>query len=115
MHGIVCCVRLYHRKRFCLFSPIYVEAIGDPNKITDAGIFYTAFAGIDALVELYLNIAQDPDQGILPPDGNTILHIFGHWLFHAAKTPRAGYTSYSAITAANLSFFAGSRKDEPLR
>ena len=66
------------------------EAIGDPNKITDASIFFAAMSGIDTLVELYLH-AGEASTDATPPDGNTILHIFGHWLFHAVKNHRSGY------------------------
>ncbi len=94
---------------------ITLEVIGDPNQITNAKIFHAAFKGIEMLVDLFLQVTiklclclndhlltnpygqvgkrtgRKQRKLITPPDGNTVLHVFGSWLFDALKFRREGY------------------------
>eukprot|EP01119_Soliformovum_irregulare_P013034 TRINITY_DN3433_c0_g4_i1.p1 TRINITY_DN3433_c0_g4~~TRINITY_DN3433_c0_g4_i1.p1 ORF type:complete len:1246 (+),score=344.03 TRINITY_DN3433_c0_g4_i1:113-3850(+) len=71
--------------------------IDNPNHFTDPKIFLEAMKGINHLVTLFLNIGTRSKQKIQPPDGNTILHIFGAWLFEAIKLNRPSFDEGTAL------------------
>ncbi|KAL6061280.1 Ral GTPase-activating protein subunit alpha-1 [Balamuthia mandrillaris] len=90
-----------------------LHAIGDPNRIEDPSIFVTAFRGIDTLVNLYLQVGKENEKSyaLNTPSGNTILHIFGAWLFHAIKHKHEGFEEGQALAVKALCNIFHKRKD----
>ncbi|GAM19009.1 hypothetical protein SAMD00019534_021840 [Acytostelium subglobosum LB1] len=68
--------------------------IGNPNAIKNPTIFATAIGGIYQLVSMFLAVTQD---------GNSILAIFGSWLFEAIKVIRFGYDEGISLATEILS------------
>ena len=79
------------------------EIAGDPTTFGPAN-FLEAMSGVARLVDAFLAVdsggTYDPAlQTVAPmvPDGNTLLHIFGRWLFKGAVLPgEAAYVSGGA-------------------
>ena len=70
-----------------------------PNPNTDIkqpGIYLEFMNAVDLLATLYLNVKPNPKNRLLPPSGNTILHIFGKWLFDAVHLDRNGFDDGTA-------------------
>jgi hypothetical protein len=65
--------------------------IGDINQIDDPENYHLAVKGIAKLVEIMLSVGANDngnDNGKpaqLKSDGNTILSLFGPWLFQSVK------------------------------
>ncbi|EFA81527.1 RapGAP/RanGAP domain-containing protein [Heterostelium album PN500] len=59
-----------------------LHTIGNPNAIKNPNIFAAAISGIFQMVTMFLSSTHD---------GNSILAIFGSWLFEAIKTIRFGF------------------------
>jgi hypothetical protein len=60
-----------------------------------------AIKGVGQVANQLLQIGQkdlDPESKLLPPDGNTILHIVGAFIFEAINNYRDGYRSCYATT-----------------
>lgn len=61
--------------------------MGNPNQtIQHPNIFLAFMNGVEMLVNQFLKIGIGNKKRRvrnLPPDGNTILHVFGQWLFEA--------------------------------
>ncbi|KAJ3448944.1 hypothetical protein M0812_01432 [Anaeramoeba flamelloides] len=76
-----------------------LDLIENPNEITNPKNFLEAMYGIRNLVNIFLQVGNhtefnvDPNCPYLPdaPDGNTILHIFGSWLFQAVQRNQEGF------------------------
>jgi len=83
--------------------------IGNPNEsIHDPDIFLSFMSGVDSLVNQYLRIGTqniietaEPSRYI-SPTGNTILHIFGSWLFDAIHLNRARFDEGTALAVKTL-------------
>jgi len=81
---------LCSRSRPLTFAPcVGVDILGNPNQtITNPAIFLAFMNGVEMLVNQYLKIGiSNKKRKVrnLPPDGNTILHVFGQWLFEAIQ------------------------------
>lgn len=76
-----------------------LNILGNLNKIPTAQNFFAAFCGVEVLVQQYLRIGNSDasKKRVLPPDGNTILHIFGQWLFEALQLDRPGFDEGTAL------------------
>jgi len=76
-----------------------LHILGNLNALSDPKIFVAALNGLEILTKQYLKIAPDKAArgAPLPPDGNTILHIFGAWLFNAVRLDRPGFEEGTAL------------------
>lgn len=65
-----------------------LHLIGKPDNLSPQ-IFFRSVLGIEKLVQIFHSIGHSSqDGGIIErhfPDGNTILHLFGSWLFDAVS------------------------------
>ncbi|KAJ6249009.1 hypothetical protein M0813_00168 [Anaeramoeba flamelloides] len=76
-----------------------LNLIGNPNEIEDPKIFSLAINGIRSCVTLLLQIGnfrkrkKKKGKGFLPdyPSGNTILNLFGDYLFECVDSNRKGF------------------------
>eukprot|EP01114_Cavostelium_apophysatum_P012293 TRINITY_DN2733_c0_g1_i3.p1 TRINITY_DN2733_c0_g1~~TRINITY_DN2733_c0_g1_i3.p1 ORF type:complete len:1100 (-),score=286.84 TRINITY_DN2733_c0_g1_i3:2012-5311(-) len=77
-----------------------LHLIGNPNELQDSKIFVEAMRGLDSLVDAFLNVGTNSNlakRKASPPDGNTILHIFGAWLFEAVKQNRLSFEEGTSL------------------
>jgi len=78
-----------------------LHILGNPNEsIAQPDIFKEFMTGLERLVQLYLDVQRPQDTGtacVLPPSGNTILHVFGQWLFQAVQLHRPSFDEGTAI------------------
>ena len=104
-----------------------LHLLTDLNKIPTPSNFLAAFTGVDNLVNVFLEVKENlvvifsffslssppplfffsppPPQppSVLPPNGNTILHIFGKWLFEAIQLNRRGFEEGTSLAIKTLS------------
>ena len=77
--------------------------IGNPNQtIHQAPILFEFMGGVELLVNQYTNIGKsqsfnEQQTRYLPPNGNTILHIFGSWLYDCIHLDRSGFEEGTAL------------------
>eukprot|EP01100_Stratorugosa_tubuloviscum_P015429 TRINITY_DN8902_c0_g1_i1.p1 TRINITY_DN8902_c0_g1~~TRINITY_DN8902_c0_g1_i1.p1 ORF type:complete len:1255 (+),score=606.97 TRINITY_DN8902_c0_g1_i1:98-3862(+) len=71
--------------------------LGNPNKLSVPANFLEAFVGIEKMVQLWLNVGRENKKRVSPPDGNTVLHIYGQWLFEAMQLDRLGFEEGTAL------------------
>mmetsp|Transcript_2685 Transcript_2685/g.9507 ORF Transcript_2685/g.9507 Transcript_2685/m.9507 type:complete len:1308 (+) Transcript_2685:68-3991(+) len=81
-----------------------LNIIGNPSEVIQHPAIFLAFMnGVEILVNQYLKIgyaskvAGKDGNRFLPPDGNTILHIFGTWLYDAIQFDRSGFDEGTAL------------------
>lgn len=76
-----------------------LNIIGNPNEsINHPAIFLAFMNGVEILVNQYLKIGYSKSSSrFLSPDGSTILHIFGNWLFDAVHLDRNGFDEGTAL------------------
>jgi len=81
-----------------------LHILGSPNAFKDPEIFRIEFSGIVILVDLYLDLIKTTatQLGANRPSGNTILRIFGDWLFEAVLLDRSGFEEGTALACATL-------------
>ena len=83
-----------------------LNLIGNPNEtIKVPGIFLDFIKGIEIIVNLYLKIGFSKVQAsnrFIAPTGNTILHIFGTWLFDAIHMNRTGFEDGTSLAVKTL-------------
>ena len=77
--------------------------LDDLNHIQNPGNFFQAFQGVEALVAEFLAVDKNLPPNCIAPDGNTILHIFGKWLFEAIQLSRSGFDEGTALAIKILS------------
>ncbi|ORY23340.1 hypothetical protein BCR33DRAFT_796550 [Rhizoclosmatium globosum] len=72
----------------------FIYIIGNVNSIENSDNFYVAIKGISRVVDAFLAVGtkKEFNPEVTAPDGNTILHMFAHWLFEAV-TRRSPETS----------------------
>ncbi|KYQ92386.1 RapGAP/RanGAP domain-containing protein [Tieghemostelium lacteum] len=76
-------IQLEFEKEYLYYSwHRMLNLIGNPNAIKNPNIFAAAIGGIFQLVSGFLSVTND---------GNSILHIFGSWLFEAVKSIKVGF------------------------
>lgn len=67
------------------------QILGNPNEtVGDPAIFLAFMNGVEMLVNQYLKIGMSTKGKMKrnkAPDGNTILHVFGKWLFEGILLP----------------------------
>ncbi|KAJ6229571.1 hypothetical protein M0813_07801 [Anaeramoeba flamelloides] len=72
-----------------------LNLIGNPNEIPDPEIFLIAIQGIQSYVTLFLqNEKKTNNSGnklINKINGNTLLNLFGNWLFEAIQLQKEGF------------------------
>jgi hypothetical protein len=64
-----------------------LHIIGSPNGMNPQ-VFFRSVLGMEKLVQVFHSIGNTDNAGALQrcfPDGNTILHLFGSWLFEAVN------------------------------
>jgi len=71
-----------------------LNLIGNPNNIKNPNIFAAAIGGIFQLVSIFLSVTAD---------GNSILHIFGSWLFETVKSIKPGFDEGISLATEILS------------
>lgn len=78
--------------------------LGNLNDLLDPKIFALAIQGTVNLINYFLGVGKGPHSSpdIVPPDANTILNIFGHWLFEAVKLRRANFEDGVALCVESL-------------
>lgn len=81
-----------------------LNIIGNPSEVIQHPAIFLAFMnGVEILVHQYLKIGYATAAAgkemcrFLPPDGNTILHIFGTWLYDAIQFDRNGFDEGTAL------------------
>jgi hypothetical protein len=78
---------------YCWHRIVYL--IQNPIKMESAQNFFVAVCGISKLIDEFLNFGRRGSEknGILesPVNGNTILNMFGEWIFASAAHNKAGY------------------------
>ncbi len=97
--GNGCCVRsqLSPTRRLAPCSPRLTRQtglLGDLETIPIPANYLEAIKGVGQVANQLLQIGQkdlDPESKLLPPDGNTILHIVGAFIFEAINNYREGY------------------------
>mmetsp|Transcript_21996 Transcript_21996/g.32691 ORF Transcript_21996/g.32691 Transcript_21996/m.32691 type:complete len:1192 (-) Transcript_21996:26-3601(-) len=78
-----------------------LHVIGSINSIQHPNIFLTAVTGVNHVVGKYIGVQAV--KNLLPPNGNTILHIFGEWLFEAVQRNRPSFEEGTALALKILS------------
>ncbi|KAJ3431286.1 hypothetical protein M0812_02964 [Anaeramoeba flamelloides] len=100
----------------------FLYILGNPNQISSPILFCQIMKGIKDLVELFLNIGNRRDYKKskksnmkLPnrPDGNTILKIFGKWLFEAVSKNTADCYEGTAVAFSILSMIFSTHFQNP--
>eukprot|EP00005_Dracoamoeba_jomungandri_P008856 CAMPEP_0174277400 /NCGR_PEP_ID=MMETSP0439-20130205/60910_1 /TAXON_ID=0 /ORGANISM="Stereomyxa ramosa, Strain Chinc5" /LENGTH=1694 /DNA_ID=CAMNT_0015369713 /DNA_START=10 /DNA_END=5094 /DNA_ORIENTATION=+ len=90
-----------------------LKIIGNPNALFKANLHMEVFKGIEKLVNIFLSVGSGRvNKMIKPPSGNTILKIFGDWLFGATRLTEKGFTSGGAIAVRTLCAIFDSRVSE---
>ncbi|KAJ3431269.1 hypothetical protein M0812_02947 [Anaeramoeba flamelloides] len=82
---------------------IYI--LGNPNRNESPELFYLSMNGIFEVVTALLNIgtwneSQKAPQDLIlndPPNGNSILKLFGRWIFQVVSKNRAGFEKGTAV------------------
>jgi len=80
-----------------------LRLLQDLNTIPTPSNFLAAFTGVDTLVSEFLNVKENLPSNVLPPNGNTVLHIFGKWLFEAIQLNRRGFEEGTSLAIKTLS------------
>eukprot|EP01122_Echinamoeba_exundans_P014768 TRINITY_DN6753_c0_g1_i2.p1 TRINITY_DN6753_c0_g1~~TRINITY_DN6753_c0_g1_i2.p1 ORF type:complete len:1091 (-),score=190.34 TRINITY_DN6753_c0_g1_i2:1420-4692(-) len=87
----------------------FLHILPNPNTQVDPEIFRNSMLAISKLVDAYLNTAEqvrkDPKalkKPKTPPSGNTILSIFGRWLFEAVLSDKPGLEEGTSLALATL-------------
>ncbi|KAJ3433697.1 hypothetical protein M0812_22662 [Anaeramoeba flamelloides] len=83
----------------------FLHILGNPNRFNSPVLFCQTMVGIKDVLNLFLNVGnrrdyvQSTDEKVLPdrPDGNTIMKIFGKWLFEAVSKNRVDFEEGVAI------------------
>ncbi|ETO27762.1 rap/ran GTPase-activating protein [Reticulomyxa filosa] len=76
----------------------------DINSVSDPDCFAIAVAWVSYMVDMFSNVTVTINQrrsGLLPPDGNTVLQIFGNKLF-TASLKVSGFEAAHAISLGGL-------------
>ncbi|KAF2078200.1 hypothetical protein CYY_000490 [Polysphondylium violaceum] len=71
-----------------------LNLISNPNTIKNPNIFAAAIGGVFQLVSIFLSVTAD---------GNSILHIFGSWLFETVKSIKPGFDEGISLATEILS------------
>eukprot|EP01116_Phalansterium_solitarium_P011073 TRINITY_DN26680_c0_g1_i1.p1 TRINITY_DN26680_c0_g1~~TRINITY_DN26680_c0_g1_i1.p1 ORF type:complete len:538 (-),score=150.79 TRINITY_DN26680_c0_g1_i1:8-1621(-) len=84
-----------------------LHIVGNPNALLDPRIYLKAMEGVQSLVSGFLNVvnrdnSKKPHRRVNGPDGNTILHIFGGWLFEALKLSRPNFEDGTALAVETM-------------
>lgn len=76
-----------------------LNIIGNPNvTVNHPAIFLAFMNGVEMLVNLYVKLGHTNKlPQLLAPNGNTILHIFGEWMFDAVHKDRSGFDEGTAL------------------
>ncbi|KAJ3442917.1 hypothetical protein M0812_12669 [Anaeramoeba flamelloides] len=77
----------------------------NPNSITSPELFYLAMNGLSDVVDLLLNVGirnefKKAESSLIlrdPPDGNSILKMFGKWIFEAVEKNRSSFEKGTAV------------------
>ena len=80
--------------------------LGNPNEtIQIPGIHYAFMIGVESFVNLYLKIEITiyENKRYIAPNANTILHIFGRWLFDCIHLHRSGFEEGTSLAIKILS------------
>ncbi|KAI8842536.1 hypothetical protein BC829DRAFT_446414 [Chytridium lagenaria] len=87
-----------NKRVFCQFTvEAELHVIGDVNAIESPQNFEVAILGLARIVDAFHFIGSNNSNvdsfgtKTSPPDGNTILHMFGDWLFKAILRPSLKY------------------------
>ena len=82
-----------------------LNLIGNPNESIQLPVIFLDFmTGVEILVNQYLKIGlasslvKGNQSRFIPPSGNTILHIFGTWLFDAIHLNRKSFEEGTALS-----------------
>eukprot|EP00762_Andalucia_godoyi_P004164 ANDGO_06351.mRNA.1 putative Rho GTPase-activating protein CG5521 len=83
-----------------------LQILGNPSKIRNADVFLQAISGIASMCDVFCNIgtfepevAKGESSPVLPhpPHTNTVLQIFGSWLFEAALLSKEEHRQGRAV------------------
>jgi hypothetical protein len=81
----------FDQKRLFYFWDRFVHVIGNPNEISFPAAYSPVIKAIDDCIDMFLLVdrlgpskLKAGDHRTHPPEGNTLIHIFGEWLFEAA-------------------------------
>ena len=84
-----------------------LNLIGNPNETIDQPQNLLAFmSGVELVVNQFLKITfalEKSTSTLIAPTGNTILHIFGSWLFDCVLLNRSGFEEGTALAMKILS------------
>ena len=88
-----------------------VDLLGDLEDIKKADNYYYAQRGLAVVTGAFTRINQPTPNSPLPPDGNTILSIFGDFLFRAIHSYQPGFERGKEEALASLCSLFASRAD----
>ena len=78
-----------------------LNLIGNPTlSINDPPILLAFMSGVELIVNQMLKVgfnSKKTDANLISPTGNTILHVFGAWLFDCILTNRPGFEEGTAL------------------
>eukprot|EP01094_Clydonella_sp_ATCC50884_P025433 TRINITY_DN6675_c0_g1_i2.p1 TRINITY_DN6675_c0_g1~~TRINITY_DN6675_c0_g1_i2.p1 ORF type:complete len:1132 (+),score=283.51 TRINITY_DN6675_c0_g1_i2:142-3537(+) len=90
-----------------------LHLVGDLEAITKPENYYYAQKGLGVVVGAFTRISASSLGSPDPPDGNTILNIFGGWLFRAIHQYQEGFESGKEEALSSLcSLFSARSQDE---
>ncbi|KAJ5070469.1 hypothetical protein M0811_10941 [Anaeramoeba ignava] len=98
-----------------------IHLLGNPNGCTNPQIFRQAMTGIRDCVGLFLKVGGSPERSqetkvlVDHPDGNSILKVFGEWLFEAVSTNHNGFEEGIAIAYSTLCDIFSSFQKTPFK
>jgi len=85
--------------------------LDDLNNIQNPNNFLQAFQGVESLVGEFMAVQKKLPPNVIPPDGNTILHVFGKWLFEAIQLSRQGFDEGTALAIKVVSNIFNSKRE----
>ncbi|KAJ6242433.1 hypothetical protein M0813_22571 [Anaeramoeba flamelloides] len=100
----------------------YLNILGNPNNLNNPQNFEQMISGINDVVDLILTIGDESKEEnsenvyLLPdkPNGDTILRIFGNWLFETVFKNRLGFDKGVSIAFTILLKILSTHFDSPL-
>lgn len=94
---------------YCWYRMLHV--FGNPNTLEPPHIYLAAANGIKVFCSSFLRIGETSKGSVVPPDGNTVLEIFGNWLFEALQANRTGFEEGTSIVIETLATIFTTRFD----
>ncbi|KAJ5072634.1 hypothetical protein M0811_01649 [Anaeramoeba ignava] len=98
----------------------FLQMIGNPNEITMQSLFWDSMMGIQKCIKALLDVGSKYDPKTTSevivdhPDGNSILRVFGNWLFEAISMTDLSFSDGISVAYSSLCQIFTSHQKNPL-